>query len=115
MRCCGSPSSTRLRQCWSSAVAKAFWIAHIDVSDLQGYKSYVVKSTAAVQAFGGRHIVRGGRSETQEGQLRSRHAVVEFPSYEVALACYQSDLYKEALGIRRQYAQADLCIVEGVE
>jgi uncharacterized protein (DUF1330 family) len=95
-------------------MAKAYWIAHIDVSNLQGYKDYVAKSTAAVQASGGRHIVRGGKSEPREGKMRSRHAVVEFPSYEVAVACYQSDLYQEALGIRSQYSQADLCIVEGV-
>jgi uncharacterized protein (DUF1330 family) len=94
---------------------KAYWIAHIDVHDPQGYKDYVAKSTAAVQAFGGRHIVRGGKSEAREGQMRSRHAVVEFPSYDVAVACYQSDLYQEALGIRNRYSQGDLSIVEGVD
>lgn len=94
---------------------KAYWIAHIDVDDLDGYKAYVSKSTAAVQAFGGRHIVRGGKSEGREGTLRARHAVVEFPDYDAAVRCYQSALYQEALGIRRRCSRGDLIIVEGID
>jgi len=94
---------------------KGYWIAHIDVLDPQGYPPYVVAATAAVAQFGGRHLVRGGTSEQREGQMRSRHAIVEFPSYAQALACYESDVYQRALSIRHQYARSDLTIVEGYE
>jgi uncharacterized protein (DUF1330 family) len=96
-------------------MAKGYWIAHIDVSDPEGYKAYVAASTAAIDAFGGHHIVRGGTAEQREGQLRSRHAVVEFPSYGQALACYQSEQYQQARAIRQAYSTCDLTIVDGYE
>ena len=40
--------------------------------------------------------MRGGRSELKEGKLRSRAVVLEFPSYEAALACYRSPEYQAA-------------------
>ena len=44
--------------------------------------------------FGARFLVRGGRYEVMEGRARSRTVVLEFPSYEAALACYRSPEYR---------------------
>ena len=60
-------------------------------------------------------IVRGGTSQTVEGALRPRHVVVEFPSYQAALDCYNSPDYQRAKAVRVACADADVVIIEGVD
>ena len=59
--------------------------------------------------------MRGGKSELPEGTMRSRSVVIEFPSYEAALACYRSPGYQAAAAHRKDRAQFDLIIIEGYE
>lgn len=92
---------------------KGYWIAHNDVKDPETYKLYLAANARAFEKFGGKFIVRGGRFEAPQGQLRSRHVVVEFKDYETALACYHSPEYQEAAKIRLQASEGDLVIVEG--
>ncbi|MEZ5920779.1 MAG: DUF1330 domain-containing protein [Parvularculaceae bacterium] len=94
-------------------MAKGYWIAHVDVTDADNYPLYVAASSKVIQKFGGRPIVRGGRFEAMEGSSRTRNVVVEFESYEKALAAYQSADYQEALKLRQQYGVSDFIVVEG--
>jgi uncharacterized protein (DUF1330 family) len=64
-------------------------------------------------AFGGRYLVRGGTREVPEGKTRERIVVLEFPSYEAALACYRSAEYQAAKKLREGKGALDLAIVEG--
>ena len=73
---------------------KGYWIARVDVSDEKGYEPYRAANPAIFRKFGGRFIVRGGPFECPEGASRSRNVVIEFPSYEQALACYRSPEYQ---------------------
>ncbi|MEJ5861924.1 DUF1330 domain-containing protein [Pseudomonas farsensis] len=94
---------------------KAYWIAHVDVSDLEQYQQYTQRAPAAFVAFGGRFLARGGRSQAMEGrETPQRSVVIEFGSYEQALACYRSDLYQEACKHRQGVAKAEVIIVEGL-
>lgn len=94
---------------------KAYWIAHVDVTDPQQYLQYTQRAPAAFQAFGGRFLARGGRSEAVEGRATpQRSVVIEFDSYEQALACYHSDQYQQACSHRQGVARAEVIIVEGV-
>ncbi|MDD1016779.1 DUF1330 domain-containing protein [Pseudomonas rubra] len=94
---------------------KAYWIAHVDVSDLEQYQQYTQRAPAAFAAFGGKLLARGGRSEAMEGRLTpQRSVVIEFESYEQALACYRSDAYQQACVFRQGVARAEVIIVEGV-
>ena len=61
----------------------------------------------------GRYLIRGGPFEPMEGNNRSRHVVVEFPSYQAALDCYRSPEYAKAIAARHASAAADLVVVEG--
>jgi uncharacterized protein (DUF1330 family) len=99
----------------SASMAKGYWIAHIDVRDLEPYKSYVPVATAAVAAHGGRFLVRGGSAEQVEGKGRPRHVIIEFPTYEAAMTCYLSDEYAKARALRVPYSIADVVVVAGVE
>src|SRR5262252_1391688 len=78
------------------AARKGYWIGHVDVTDPEGYKTYVAANAEPFGKFGGRFLVRGGAREVVEGKVRARTVVLEFPSYDAALACYRSPDYQAA-------------------
>lgn len=92
---------------------KGYWIAHVDVQDVERYKDYVAANAEPFRAHGARFLARGGRAECVEGTSRKRHVVIEFPSYEQALACYHSPGYQAALALRAPVSVADVVVVEG--
>jgi uncharacterized protein (DUF1330 family) len=94
---------------------KGYWVGHSDVINPEPYKRYMTADQAPIGHFGGRYLVRGGRQEITEGKVRSRTVVLEFPSYQAALACYRSDDYQAAKKFRDGNAEIDLVIVEGYE
>ncbi|MDR0278838.1 MAG: DUF1330 domain-containing protein [Paucimonas sp.] len=95
---------------------KAYWIAHVDVTDPEQYQHYTQRAPAAFAAFGGKLLARGGRSEAMEGRATpQRSVVIEFESYEQAVACYRSAQYQEACSDRQGAAKAEVIIVEGYE
>ncbi len=96
-------------------MAKGYWIAHITVTDPENYPKYIAADAEPFAKYGARPIVRGGRYESPEGPARERHVVLEFDSYEQALACYRSPEYQAALKLRQAYAESELVIVEGAE
>ena len=49
-----------------------------------------------------------------EGDGRPRNVVIEFPSYDDALACYNSEEYLGARKHRLGAGEAEIVIVEGV-
>ena len=97
------------------AARKGYWIAHVDVTEPEGYKAYMAADMAPIGKFGGRFLVRGGRREVVEGQVRGRSVVLEFPSYQAALACYRSPDYQAAAALRQGKAEFDLIIIEGYD
>ena len=99
----------------AAAAKKGYWVAHADISDPEGYKAYTAANAVAFGKFGARFLVRGGRQEVTEGQARTRTVVLEFPSYEAAVACYRSPDYQAAKALRQGKADADLVVVEGYD
>ena len=97
----------------AAAAAKGYWIGHVDIADPQAYKGYMVADMAAFGKFGGRFLVRGGSRDVPEGKVRGRTVVLEFPSYDAALACYRSPDYQAAKRLRDASSTADLVIAEG--
>ena len=96
-------------------MAKGYWISRVDVHDEAAYKSYITANAKALTKFGARFIVRGGPFENPEGDARGRNVVLEFPSYEAALACYRSPEYADALAIRTAASEADVIIIAGYD
>jgi len=93
---------------------KAYWIARVEVNDPEGYKAYLSGAAPAFERYGAKFIVRGGKFHAAEGQARSRNIVIEFPSYQAALDCYNDPVYQAALVHRQRAATAEIVIVEGV-
>jgi uncharacterized protein (DUF1330 family) len=96
-------------------MAKGYWIARVDVSDPDTYAEYVKANAEPFARFGARFLVRGGEHEAPEGTSRARNVVIEFPSYEQALACYRDPAYQRAKAIREKAAESDLLIIEGYD
>jgi uncharacterized protein (DUF1330 family) len=96
-------------------MAKGYWIARVDVNNMDGYKEYVAQNGAVFNKYGARFLVRGGTFASKEGSSRSRNVVLEFKDYETALACYNSPEYTRLVGIRGPHAESDLVIVEGYD
>ena len=92
---------------------KGYWIAQNDVNDPETYEKYKAASGAAFQKFGAKFLVRGGRYKALQGNIRGRHVVIEFESYEQALECYNSPDYQEAAKWRKGASEGDIVIVEG--
>lgn len=94
---------------------KGYWIARVDVMDPEKYKAYVAANAQAFKKYGARFLVRAGRFENPEGSSRTRNIVIEFPSYEAALDCWESAEYQEAVKLRQPVSTGDLVIIEGYE
>lgn len=93
---------------------KAYWIAHVTVSNPDQYKHYASDAPVAFKKYGATFLARGGRFEQMEGNGRPRNVVVEFPSLQAALDCYRSAEYQAARAKRLGAGEADIVIVEGV-
>jgi uncharacterized protein (DUF1330 family) len=94
---------------------KGYWIARVDIADEKAYANYTAANGEAFSKYSGRFLVRAGRYEATEGQARSRNVVIEFPTYEAALACWRSEEYQRARSFRDGGATAEVVVVEGYE
>lgn len=96
-------------------MAKGYWIGRVDVTNPDAYQNYVRANAAAFAKFGARFLVRGGAFKAVEGAARARNVVIEFPSYEAALACWDSPEYQAAKAERDGHAAAEILVIEGYD
>ena len=94
----------------------AYVIVSMNISDPERYKQYMAEAPAAVKAYGGEYLVRGGRHEVVEGDWRPhRIALLRFPSYEQAKAFYDDAHYTRVRGLRAGATEYfDMVLAEGV-
>ena len=95
---------------------KGYWVvAYRSISDESAVRAYAALALPALQSFGGR-LLTGPASQIQarESGLQQLTIVVEFNSYDIALATYKSEAYKQALQALGSGAERDFRIVEGV-
>lgn len=93
---------------------KAYWIAHVTVTDPEPYQLYAGGAPEAFAKYNANILARGGSFEQLEGEGRPRNVVIEFNSMADALACYHSEEYQRAKKHREDAGIADIVIVEGV-
>jgi uncharacterized protein (DUF1330 family) len=95
---------------------KGYWIARVDVADPEKYKAYVAANAEPFRKFGARFLVRAGNFENPEGASRTRNVVLEFPSYQAAMDCWNSPEYQAAIALRAPpVSTIDLVIIEGYD
>jgi uncharacterized protein (DUF1330 family) len=92
----------------------AYIIVEVEVKDPVAYEKYKAQVPATLPAYGGKFIVRGGKSETLEGGWSpQRIVVVEFPSVDRAKAWWNSKDYAPVKAIRYANAKSKMIVVEG--
>lgn len=94
---------------------KGYWIARVDVRDEVRYKDYIATAKPAFERHGARFLARGGAATPLEGRCRARNVIIEFPSAQDAIDCYNSPEYQAAKAIRVTVADAEMIVVEGVD
>jgi len=96
-------------------MAKAYWITlYRSTNDLEALAAYAKLARPAIQAAGGRFLVRGSPAKVYEAGVDQRTVVIEFDSLQQAVAAHDSPGYQQALGVLGKTAERDLRIVEGV-
>jgi uncharacterized protein (DUF1330 family) len=96
---------------------KGYWIvAYRSISDASALQEYGKLAGPVVQANGGKPLVRTSDAmEVFEAGLKQRIVVIEFESFEKAMATHASDAYKVALKALGSGAERDFRIVEGLD
>jgi uncharacterized protein (DUF1330 family) len=83
----------------------AYWIARSRINDPVEYKKYADQVPAIIAAHGGKILGRGGRYQIMEGPKDfQRFVVIEFPTFEAGVACFESPEYQKAAAYRRSGA-----------
>ena len=94
---------------------KAYWIVNNHVHDTVIYEAYKRAIAAPFARHGARFVVRAGPQSVVEGEAQPRSVVIEFPSYDAALACYEDPEYQAAKVLRAKAADGTLIIAEGYD
>jgi uncharacterized protein (DUF1330 family) len=93
----------------------AYWISFIEVTDPAKFAGYAEAAPAAVAKYGGKMVARGGKVQLLEGKAApGRMAVLEFPSLEQAVRCYNSPEYQAAKKKREGAANCTFVVTEGL-
>ena len=80
----------------------AYWVARSRIIDPVAYKKYTDRIPAIMKQYGGKVLARGGRYKIMEGpEDFHRFVVIEFPTLEQGVACFESAEYQEAAGFRK--------------
>ena len=96
-------------------MAKAYWVVQYrKIKNPDKLAAYAKLAGPAIQAAGGKFLVRGTPAKVYEGGLKERTVVTEWESLEKAIAAHDSPAYQEALRALGDGAERDLRIVEGV-
>ena len=97
-------------------MAKAYWIAfYRSIRNPEAFAAYAKLAPAAVQAHGGKFLVRGNPAKVYEAGIAQRVVVIEFDSVEQAIAAHDGPGYQEALkALGKGSVERELRIVEGI-
>ena len=93
----------------------AYVLVEVEVLDPETYARYLPLASPAVEAYGGRYLARGGKTDILEGAAATgRVALLEFPTLARAREWWESDQYAAARAVRRNAARMRMVAVEGV-
>lgn len=95
---------------------RGYWVsAYRTISDPEKLAAYNELAGPAVEAGGGRVLTFGSRVVAHDAGIAERTIVIEFDSFERAVAAYESAAYQEALVTLADGVERDFRIVEGLD
>ncbi|HEY5405656.1 MAG TPA: DUF1330 domain-containing protein [Ginsengibacter sp.] len=93
----------------------AYIIVDITITNTEMYEEYKKLTPASVAAYQGKFIVRGGATETLEGDWQpGRFVMLEFPNADLAREWWHSTEYAPAKNIRQLSASTNMILAEGI-
>ena len=96
-------------------MAKAYWVVcYREISAQAKLAAYAKIAGPAIEAAGGRALVRGTAVKAYESGQLERTVVIEFDSVEQAIAAHDSPAYQAAVQALDGGAVRDIRIVAGV-
>lgn len=96
-------------------MAKAYWVGtYRSISNADKLAAYAKLAGPAIQAGGGRFLVRGTPAQVYEAGINQRVVVIEFDSVAQATTAHDSPAYQAALKELGDGAVRDIRIVEGL-
>jgi uncharacterized protein (DUF1330 family) len=89
----------------------AYVIVDVKINNHEDYEEYKKLTPASITAYDGKFIVRGGKTETLEGDWDpERIVVLEFPTVERAKEWWASEMYAPAKQIRQRTASTQMIV-----
>jgi uncharacterized protein (DUF1330 family) len=88
-------------------------VAEVDVTDPATFQKYAAKAPGTIEQYGGHYVIRGGKSDSIEGDAPKRFVVIQFDSMEKAKAWEDSPEYDAIKPIRHSSAKSRVFIIEG--
>lgn len=95
--------------------AKGYWVANNTIHDMEGLYRYRAANRATMTRYGAKFLTMQGQQDIVEGTAMPNWTIVEFPSYQAALDCYNDPDYQVAAKIRHSVADGNQSIVEGYD
>ena len=93
----------------------AYIIVEIEILDPAGYEEYKKLAGSTVEKYGGKYIMRGGKTEVLEGDWQPKRIVVlEFESAQRAKEWLNCEEYREPRKMRHRTARTNMILVEGM-
>jgi len=96
-------------------MAKGYWFINMDVVDPVAFITYADANREFLARHPARFLIAGGDFDHLEGIKRHRNVLIEFPSFEAAVAAYQSPDYAKVAALRGVTTVNDVAIVEGYD
>lgn len=97
-------------------MAKGYWVSlYHSISDPDALAAYAELAGPAIEGGGGKFLARGGKVNAYEAGLTERTVIIEFPSFEAAVATHDGAGYQAALEKLGNGAKRDLRITEGLD
>lgn len=95
----------------------AYWIARSKLNNPENYTKYTSRLGPILARFGANVLSRGGKYQIMEGpEYFERFVLIEFPTMQHAIDCFESDDYKEAAAFRRDGSgEVELVFIESTE
>jgi uncharacterized protein (DUF1330 family) len=91
----------------------AYWIARSKVTDPTTYKKYTDLVPEIIGRYGGKVLARGGHCQIMAGpEYFQRYVVIEFPTFEQGVACFESPEYQAASVFRKAGGEVETVIVQ---
>ncbi|WP_329321483.1 DUF1330 domain-containing protein [Streptomyces sp. NBC_01262] len=97
-------------------MAKGYWVSvYRTIADPEKLAAYNKLARPAVAAAGGRLLARDGRVVAYDAGIAERTILIEFDSFEQAVAARASAAYQEALAALADGVERDFRIIEGLD